>query len=173
VSSPTAEAAAVAKFCPSCGLCCNGVLFADVKLQREDKPERIASLGGEPTRKGRTFALPQPCACFDGKWCRIYSERPALCREFRCRVLLDVQEGRRTSDSAHRIIKGAKEQVQGVHALFSKLGCTRKDLPLTRRYSLLMSAPIDLGGDPGVHRLRAELVTKMACLMDSLGRFRR
>ena len=33
------------QLCLACGLCCNGALFKDVKLQSGDDPEQLASLG--------------------------------------------------------------------------------------------------------------------------------
>src|SRR5208283_6243064 len=36
---------AVSQLCPNCGLCCNGVLFADVELRKGDDAQRQAQLG--------------------------------------------------------------------------------------------------------------------------------
>ena len=35
----------VEKLCPNCGLCCNGVLFADVELRVGDDAKRLQKLG--------------------------------------------------------------------------------------------------------------------------------
>ena len=74
--------------CLQCGLCCNGVLFADVKLRPADDPERLKA-GGLPVRgKGKNLGFAQPCAALqpDGKCC-VYQDRPAMCRQFECGVL--------------------------------------------------------------------------------------
>ena len=56
----------VSQLCPKCGLCCNGVLFADVELRKGDDAQRLAELGLSLEKKGRQQAFAQPCACFDG-----------------------------------------------------------------------------------------------------------
>jgi len=35
---------AISQLCPNCGLCCNGVLFADVELRAGDDAGRLAEL---------------------------------------------------------------------------------------------------------------------------------
>src|SRR5437868_1476023 len=87
--------------CLECGLCCNGVIFADVRLQRGDDPGRLRALGlpiatphapssASPLRKTGGVPAPrfaQPCAALDGCRCRIYADRPAYCRQFDCLLL--------------------------------------------------------------------------------------
>src|ERR1035441_3049702 len=46
----------VAQLCPKCGLCCNGVLFADVELRKGDDVQRLAELGLSLEKKGRQRA---------------------------------------------------------------------------------------------------------------------
>ena len=69
---------AIDQLCIKCGLCCNGVLFADVELRKGDKAEQLAELGLSLKEKGQRRAFVQPCACFDGKLCRIYRTSRAL-----------------------------------------------------------------------------------------------
>src|ERR1041385_5603363 len=83
--------------CLECGLCCNGVIFADVRLQPGDNAPRLQSLGLKflPNRQSqianRKFS--QPCAAFAGCKCTIYSERPTYCRKFECLLLKSVKTG--------------------------------------------------------------------------------
>ncbi len=44
---------AVSQLCPNCGLCCNGVLFADVELRKGDDAKRLMKLGLSLERKGQ------------------------------------------------------------------------------------------------------------------------
>ena len=77
------SADAVSQLCPNCGLCCNGVLFADVELRAGDDAKRLKDLGMTLEKKGQgKVAFAQPCACFDGKLCGIYADRPKRCRTF-------------------------------------------------------------------------------------------
>ncbi|MEI2724527.1 MAG: hypothetical protein V9H26_13620 [Verrucomicrobiota bacterium] len=48
---------AIVRLCPACGLCCNGVLFGDVELQRGDDAKQLAELGVDLFRKGRKTAF--------------------------------------------------------------------------------------------------------------------
>src|SRR5215216_8147024 len=114
--------AVVDQLCPACGLCCNGVLFGDVELQAEDDRKGLAALGLRLHQKRKTLLLSQPCSCFDGKLCGIYTDRPVRCRKFNCRLVQDVQNGDRTVPAALKSIKRARRQVKLVRALLESLG---------------------------------------------------
>ena len=128
-------------------MCCNGALFGDVELQPRDDARRLAALGLELFRKGRTHCFNQPCACFDGKWCRIYADRPHRCRTFECRLLQRVQSGQITSDAALKSIAEARGWVDRVRELVRQLGQNDERMPLNRRYSAIMAQPLDLASD--------------------------
>jgi Fe-S-cluster containining protein len=145
--SNPAQRDAVAQLCPACGMCCNGVLFGDVELQARDDARRLATLGMELFPKGRRQCFNQPCACFDGKWCRIYAERPNRCRTFECRLLQRVQAGKITSDAALRAIAEARRCAGRVLDLVRQLGHADEQTPLNRRYAAIMSEPLDLASD--------------------------
>src|SRR5579859_4548112 len=84
--------------CLACGLCCDGVIFADLKLQPGDDATPFAlleaspSANPEPSRAPQSARLPgisptggrapkiqQPCIAFTGCSCRIYQQRPKHC----------------------------------------------------------------------------------------------
>lgn len=138
---------AVAQLCPACGMCCNGVLFGDVELQPRDDAKRLAALGMELFRKGRKQCFNQPCACFDGKWCRIYEDRPNRCRAFECRLLQRVQAAKATSAAALKAIAEARGCADRVRDLVRQLGQNDERMPLNRRYSAIMAQPLDLASD--------------------------
>src|SRR5262245_35874348 len=103
--------------CLECGLCCNGVIFANGQLQPEDDARHLRSLGLKfvPNRKKageRKFV--QPCRAFDGCRCNIYSERPRYCREFECLLLKSVKTGKTNASSASRVIRTARQRVENV-----------------------------------------------------------
>src|SRR5271154_2938594 len=82
---------AVSQLCPNCGLCCDSTLFADVELRAGDDAKRLKQLGFALESKGRgKLAFAQPCACFDGKFCTVYADRPKRCRTFECGLLKRV-----------------------------------------------------------------------------------
>ena len=136
---------AAERLCLACGLCCNGVIFADVRLQTGDEPERLRLLGlplvtvrkpGAPGAGVRNPKLKfhQPCAAFDGCRCRIYADRPRYCREFECGLLKKVSAGRLQPGAALRVIRSARQQVDAALVLLRQLGDADEDLPLATRF---------------------------------------
>ena len=161
---------AVQKLCPQCGLCCNGVLFGDVELQRGDDARRLAALGLELLKKGRKRAFQQPCACFDGRLCGIYSDRPSRCRSFECRQIQRIEAGELDFQQAARNVRDAKRRVDEVLRLLRALGNTDEAIPLNRRYASVMAAPIDMAGSEAAIELRGELMLAVGRLVDVLER---
>lgn len=122
--------------CLACGLCCNGVIFANVKLQPGDDASRLQSLGlhFSHTRPGRAPRFQQPCLAFDGCRCRIYAQRPEHCREFECLLLKSIHSGQRERSAALELIRTAKAQAELVLGLLRKLGDSNEDLALNTRF---------------------------------------
>jgi uncharacterized protein len=160
----------VSQLCPNCGLCCNGVLFADVELQKGDDTRRLAELGLLMKRKGRKRAFVQPCACFDGTLCRIYPERPAYCRAFECGLLKRVQAGERETKTALKTIAEARRRVEKVRHLLQQLGQKDERTALIERYAQIMREPVDLSGPEDAVELRGELMRAVEALMQLLQR---
>jgi hypothetical protein len=113
-------------------------------------------------------AFAQPCACFDGKLCAIYLDRPQRCRTFECGLLKRVEAGTLESAKALRIIARSKTEVAKVVRLLRRFTTDDPSLALTRRYSQTMSAPIDLSGGAGGSSLRGKLMLAMERLMRQL-----
>src|SRR5215470_7725839 len=107
--------------CFECGLCCNGVIFADVELQPTEARSlrsKVQNLKwGQKNRHLEVTKLPQPCAAFDGCRCRVYADRPNYCRRFECLLLKDVHAGRLGREAALRIIRTAKQRAEKVRRL--------------------------------------------------------
>src|SRR5438132_2396309 len=65
--------------CLECGLCCNGVIFADVRLQPGDDPKRLKALGlavanSDPLRRRDSAARGRSPTRCDGKTARREAE---------------------------------------------------------------------------------------------------
>lgn len=155
----------IEQLCPACGLCCNGVLFGDVEIQGQDDAKRLSALGITLGRKGRKVAFPQPCSCFDGRWCRIYADRPAQCRAFECRILKRVLSREMTLARAQSLIKQVQSRVKIIINLMRHLGNVEERLALSRRYTQIMTQPIDLAGDEETIEARAQLMLEVDKLM--------
>jgi len=160
----------VSELCPKCGLCCNGVLFGDVELQRADDPKRLGEAGMVLSHKGRKLCFNQPCACFDGKWCGIYADRPRRCRTFVCGLLKQVQVDELSIVVALRSIAEARRLSEEVRRLVRELGHTDEGLPLNRRYAALIAQPIDLAADDERIERRSELMLAVDKLVKILER---
>jgi hypothetical protein len=124
--------------CLKCGLCCNGVIFADVKLQPGDDADRLRSLGlavAIPRTTQRAPHFKQPCAAFDGCRCRIYDAgRPRQCSGFECLLLQKVKAGHLERAAALRIIDTARERAQKVREGLRALGDVDEGTALASRF---------------------------------------
>jgi hypothetical protein len=160
----------VDQLCPNCGLCCDSTLFADVELRKGDDPARLSQLGLEILQKSKAkLAFTQPCACFDGKFCKIYADRPKRCRLFECGLLKRVQSGELTATAALKKIAEAKSHAETVRRLLRESGQPDEQMALTHRYAETMRAPVDLSDDRNADR-HGELMVAVGDLMHMLER---
>lgn len=144
--------------CLACGLCCDGVIFADLKLQAEDDPAPFAALNqapGAPVLEAQSSErslvpssgarasfmvgqkqprIAQPCIAFDGCKCRIYSQRPKHCRAFECLLLRGVRLGRTQKGDALEIIRTARRRADKVWRLLREVGDVDEALALSVRF---------------------------------------
>jgi Fe-S-cluster containining protein len=160
----------IEELCPNCGLCCDSTLFADVELRAGDDPKRLKKLGLTVERKGQgKLAFAQPCACFDGKLCGIYGDRPKRCRLFECGLLKRVEAEEMTAKAALKKISEAKKRAGKVRELLRLTGQRDERMALTHRYGEAMSAPMDMSDEAGVER-HGELMLAVNDLMQLLQR---
>ena len=95
---------AAQSLCTQCGLCCTGVIFADVELRDEKEATAMECLGLDIEEEDGRHLLIQPCRGLRGKKCGIYAHRPDCCRRFECKVLKDFQSGKSSVTKALGII---------------------------------------------------------------------
>jgi hypothetical protein len=168
--SAATSAEAIGQLCPQCGLCCNGVLFGDVELQRGDNAKLLGKLGVEFFRKGRKTAFAQPCSCLVNGLCRIYADRPQRCATFDCGLLKRVQAGKSTPVAALKKIAEARRRADEVLRLVRLLGNTDETRPLNQRYSAVIAEPIDMSADETDIERRGELMMAVSKLVETLER---
>lgn len=139
--------------CLSCGLCCNGVIFADVKLLPKDDAAGLVALGmplikshcgvaeaPAPRVPNRGWRFLQPCAAHDGCRCRIYGSRPKYCRDFECLLLKTVQRGRVTPGEALKVIRATRRRAEKVRKLLRALGDDEETCSLAARFRRMTKA---------------------------------
>lgn len=125
------------RLCLACGLCCNGVLFRDVELRKQDDPARLRAAGLRLRTRGEKRLLRQPCAALDGCRCRCYPARPLHCRLFECALYQAAERGDLHLDKALHIIRSARRRVARVRQLLAELGEQDDHLPLRARFGRL------------------------------------
>lgn len=97
--------------CRSCGLCCDGTLYSRVPLARADAHVHLSQAGAVVEERGDKRALLLPCGAFCAGDCRVYESRPQACREFVCRMLAELRDGRITTSEARDIVGRARALV--------------------------------------------------------------
>jgi Fe-S-cluster containining protein len=161
---------AIDQLCPNCGLCCDSTLFADVELRRGDDPRRLRKLGLDVLQKTKTkLAFTQRCACFDGRHCKIYADRPNRCRLFECGLLQQVRSGQMTAATALKQIQQARALADKVRRLLAESGQLDEAMALAHRYAEVMNAPVDFSKEGDADR-RGELLMAVSDLMQRLER---
>lgn len=126
----------VKELCLRCGICCDGTLFKDVELRPGDDTSALehfglklsnrtpkkTSEGGSPRSRVQSSRFRQPCAALDGCVCRVYSERPAHCREFECGLLKAAVEGEIETAAALKLIRRTRKKADAARALLDEFG---------------------------------------------------
>jgi uncharacterized protein len=126
------------QLCLACGLCCNGVIFADGQLQPGDDAARLRALGLKlKARSTSPVKFHQPCGAFAGCRCTIYSERPEYCRAFDCSLLKRATASDITPDAALKVVRSAKNRAEKVWRLLQSLGCHDEHVALSVRFRRL------------------------------------
>ena len=101
--------------CLTCGICCQGPLYALVELQPEEV-SRARTWPMELVEDGDLVAFKQPCGCLDGTRCTVYSERPRVCREYVCALLLRLRSGEISQSEAQDAIRQARRLIAEIEA---------------------------------------------------------
>ena len=121
--------------CLQCGLCCNGVLFADVRRERGDQSPLFTQHGPR---------VPQPCPAFNSGDCKcaLYTNRPARCRKFECKQLLAVADGKISAAHALKKIKATRKLAAQVTELLGRFEVKpdSEKLPLSKRFQAVQRA---------------------------------
>jgi uncharacterized protein len=110
---PLADASAL---CLGCGLCCNGVMFSQVRAEPSEAP-KLRETGLEVERIGDRLKFRLPCPLHHEGQCGIYSDRPQRCRTFRCALLKRLDSGETTLAEARATVGQARKMLARVTEL--------------------------------------------------------
>lgn len=153
--------------CTTCGLCCDGTLFADVELVGQAEIARLEIMGMDTENEGRSSGLlSQPCAALRGTRCGIYAHRPKCCRSFQCLLLLNAESGAVTVERALKQIADARGQIEHVRGLLGRLENRDEDLPIKERCAETLAAEGDATAE--AMQDRADLETAMTTLENTV-----
>lgn len=151
------DATVYQRICGACGLCCDGTLFADVRLREEDDPKDLLTLGFKLKRRKGYYFFKQPCQAKTEGECQIYENRPSRCRAFECRQLLDLKDEQITEDSVLEVIRSTRDLTSQIDELLTQAGDDRKNRSLMQRFEHVMSEPVDLSEGDEPFQIRGEL----------------
>ena len=152
--------------CTTCGLCCDGALFAEVELAGNDEATALEVLGLdiEDADEGHRGLLLQPCRALKGTRCGIYPHRPECCRTFECRLLQEVQRGTVDVGRALERVTDALSRIAHIKFLLATLGQRDERLPLKERCAEALTPSEGDAPDPATQRSRDELEAAMTAL---------
>lgn len=102
--------------CVSCGLCCNGVLYSNVKVS----PDEV-SAGSVVDQSDDGLQVRLPCRHHEQGRCNIYHDRFSKCRSFRCELLKKLDSGEVALPDALETVSRAKAMVARLAALDPEL----------------------------------------------------
>ena len=148
--------------CTTCGLCCDGTLFADVELASRAEATGLEVMGLEIEDDDANGALLLPCRALHGTRCSVYAHRPECCRTFECRLLQNARRGVVSEERAKEHIGEALARIGRVKELMAQLGPHDPHLPLRESCAEMLARDAD--ADPEVNGKRAELQASMAAV---------
>jgi Fe-S-cluster containining protein len=152
-----------ASLCAACGMCCDGVLFHSVVLQRGDSSRALAAAGLKVKRKsGREYFL-QPCPAYLGNRCSIYENRPARCRHFNCIQINGMTSGEISEASALATISEARKLASRVNKLIGRLAETNPNRCLAHRYANALTTSLRTP----LHRELESAMRELAVLLET------
>jgi Fe-S-cluster containining protein len=153
-------------------MCCDGTVFADVKLSPDDL-SRISTNRSSSEFKltePRRNRLPQPCPAWAGGKCAIYRVRPDHCRNFDCALLQKAKTGSVDPETALRVVRSCRRKADKVRKLLLRLGDRNEELSLMTRFRRTLRRHENSVCDPATADLVASLTLAAHDLNRALAR---
>jgi len=154
----------VENICLGCGLCCDGTLFSYVELCEADRAEEVARSGLTLHRVDGKLRFPQPCSASQEGCCTVYEKRPQACRDYRCTLRVEYDEGKVSVPSARAFIANAIELRDRIRPQLERLVGPPQPLSIHRLYRLADSKLALADAGIAERRAHAELLLDMGAL---------
>ncbi len=110
---------AASTLCLACGMCCDGSLFSFVAIS-SDEARVLRAKNVEVREEAGRHRLPQRCPALDGTACRVYEQRPFVCRRFDCLLVRAVKEKEAPLDEALALVAEAHARLGRLDGLLPK-----------------------------------------------------
>lgn len=101
----------LSELCLSCGLCCDGTLFRQVRITPDEKA-RLVELRIGTGRKSGSDVMLLPCGKLEGKCCSVYEARPGGCRRFVCALGKRLESNELSFDEAQLHVRDMQERLE-------------------------------------------------------------
>jgi uncharacterized protein len=99
--------------CIACGLCCNGTIFAHVKVY-PDEIQQVKDLGLALRERADETVFDLSCSCFKDGSCSVYKKRPKKCVSFICKLNKDVLNATIPFENSLQIVQAVKDYTNWV-----------------------------------------------------------
>lgn len=166
----TDDTSVISRLCAACGMCCNGVMFHNVRLQGADSARELSELGLKTKRKKGMRILLQPCPAHQANCCTIYEHRPERCRIFECRQLQRFKAREISESDVMEKILAAGRLVADVRAIFDRAGEENVRNPIAKRAENVLANPAEESSEPERFALHRDLSERMLELEELLER---
>jgi hypothetical protein len=103
--------------CQSCGLCCDGSLFAFVSVEPDEGPALLARDIALELRKDGSYRMRQICTGLQGTRCSVYEIRPRACRSYTCLLGTALEQGEVSLDDALGLVGEARGRIAHLDGL--------------------------------------------------------
>ena len=90
--------------CVNCGLCCDGSYLTFVPLRNGDNQEALEKAGIALYQEKSSVCFDLPCPAYHNGICMVYNDRPVVCREYQCGLLIKHNNGRIDTANALTLI---------------------------------------------------------------------
>ena len=153
--------------CLSCGLCCDGTLFAIVPLREEDSATALQARGIALQKKEDNYSFKQPCTAYRQNCCQIYADRPANCQKYRCAVLRNYERGDISRSDAQARISRALMLKEAVRNSLASIVANSHELSMP---AVLKVAPQQeaMVADPVLLQTWGSAMMQISALLDCL-----
>lgn len=95
--------------CVECGVCCSGALFDTVPLAADEERSLADLFAVERIDERPQFRL--RCPHLSDCRCTVYAKRPEICRQYRCKTLIELSDGAIAREEALRRIAAIRQAI--------------------------------------------------------------